>query len=82
MGSQELVLMKVHSIRDHDRSGYVEHVFCDDIMVACIYDVNNRYKFSCKYKLLPSQDYNTVADAKHDLFMILEYVLKIPVNVN
>lgn len=74
-------LNKLTSIRDEERTGYVEHVYLDGELIACIYETTDRirkswqqptYKFSCKYKLTPSETYTSVGDAKHDLFLLIE----------
>lgn len=57
--------------------GYIEHIYVDQdgrqLLVATVYEtLDKRYKFSCKWKLF-SESYNTVADAKHDLFQVIEY---------
>jgi hypothetical protein len=70
------------SQRDSERAGYLEHVFLTDdsgekSLVAVIYDTpQGRYKFSCRWKLTSSQDYGTVADCKHDLFLVISNALK------
>jgi hypothetical protein len=68
--------MKLTSIRDENAIGYLEHVYLDGDLIATIYDTTDRvkqpeYKFSCKYKLSPSETYKSVADAKHDLFLFI-----------
>jgi hypothetical protein len=70
--------MKLTSIRDENAIGYLEHVYLDGDLIATIYDTTDRvkqpeYKFSCKYKLSPSEPYTSVADCKHDLFLLIEF---------
>jgi hypothetical protein len=69
--------MKLTSIRDEEKTGYLEHIYLDSELIATIYDITDRlkqpeYKFSCKYKPTPSETYKSVADAKHDLFLLIE----------
>lgn len=69
--------------------GYIEHVYLHEgdrkLLVATIYSrsendvLDQCYKFSCKWKLF-SDCYKTVADCKHDLFQVLEFNLKLPVD--
>ena len=65
---------------------YLEHIYLHEdgrqLLVAAVYESTRRgiFKFSCKYRLF-SEDYKTVADAKHDLFQILEFNLKKPVEL-
>jgi hypothetical protein len=72
---------RLTSIRDEERTGYVERVYLDNTLIATIYDTTDRvrkpwkqseYQFSCKYKLTPSETYTSVADCKHDLFLLIE----------
>ena len=72
-----------------DCAPYLEHIYLHEdgrkLLVATVYETlsltgESVYKFSCKYKLF-SDSYRTVADAKHDLFQILEFNLKKPVDL-
>ena len=69
-----------------DCGSYLEHIYLHEdgrqLLVATVYESTRRgvFKFSCKYKLF-SEDYKTVADAKHDLSQILEFNLKKPVEL-
>ena len=68
---------------DKKDGAYLEHIYVrsprseSSGLVAVIYEtIDGRHKFSSRYKLLPSESYTTVADAKHDLFVHLEYAIR------
>lgn len=69
-----------------DCGAYLEHIYLHEdgrkLLVATVYESTRRgvFRFSCKHKLF-SEDYKTVADAKHDLSQILEFNLKKPVEL-
>lgn len=69
-----------------DCGAYLEHIYLHKdgrkLLVATVHESTRRgvFRFSCKHKPF-SEDYKTVADAKHDLFRILEFNLKKPVEL-
>lgn len=57
---------------------HLEHIFQDGSLVACIYQtIDGRYKFSCRGKLIPTRDYSSLAEAKHDLCQVLIFDQKL-----
>ena len=73
--------MKLTSILDAEKKGYLEHIFLNGTLIACIYSCHDtrkswqqpQYKFSSKYNTIPLDTYTSVSAAKHDLFLLLEH---------
>jgi len=81
--------VKFSSYRIADAAGYLEHIFMYDgresRLAAVIYNLfDNQEQYSYSHCWAPSKyphpkRYNTVADAKHDLFLEIEWHLKLPI---
>lgn len=81
--------VKFSSYRLADAAGYLEHIYMYDgkesKLVAVLYnlfDDNEQYSYShcwAPSKYPHPERYRTVADAKHDLFLELEWHLKQPI---
>jgi hypothetical protein len=73
--------MKLASILDTEKEGYLENIFLNGKLIACIYSCHDakkswqqpQYKFSSKYNITPSDTYTSVSAAKHDLFLLLKH---------